>query len=454
MGPEPPSPSTPPGVDAPPFDQGRGPGAGRDAVLAAVAHAATRFLRGDRWDDEIDDVLASLGRAIEVDRLYLFTVRGAGPRTLSYQLSEWVAEGVDSQLALQLFQGFDMAANGFERWIELLPQGRTISGLCRDLPAAEGQPLMDLGIQAIAVVPIEVNGRWWGWLAFEQTRDPRDWSPIELDALQAAANVLGASIQRHELTDLLREKEARTETSYRLEREVSERLRALDALKDTFLTAISHEFRTPLTAIRGFGTTLVDRHRELETAQRLELTERLVANVERLDTLLGELLDLNRVGQNVIAAAPRRIAVEPLLRDAVERTAGLGDHPLSIHTDVETARLDPELVRRILDNLLRNVVRHTPAGTEVELWVTAIADGVLLRVDDAGPGVAEELHEAVFEPFQHGPTAPTHAPGAGIGLSLVARFATVHGGRAWVESRPDGGASFRVVLTDVPSGTG
>ena len=77
-------------------------------------------------------------------------------------------------------------------------------------------------------------------------------------------------------------------------------------------------------------------------------------------------------------------------------------------------------------------------------------DGVLLAVEDAGAGVPQELRGGLFEPFRRGPEVPARAPGAGIGLTLVARFAELHGGRAWVEDRPGGGASFRVLLPDAP----
>jgi signal transduction histidine kinase len=76
------------------------------------------------------------------------------------------------------------------------------------------------------------------------------------------------------------------------------------------------------------------------------------------------------------------------------------------------------------------------------------AGGTLIVVEDAGPGVPAEVREAVFQPFQRGPSITAHAPGSGIGLALVAQFAAMHGGRAWVEERPRGGASFRVLLCD------
>ena len=76
---------------------------------------------------------------------------------------------------------------------------------------------------------------------------------------------------------------------------------------------------------------------------------------------------------------------------------------------------------------------------------------MLIRVEDDGPGVPDEMRAAIFEPFRQGPTATSHAPGTGVGLSLVARFAELHGGRAWVEPREGGGASFRVYIPGGPA---
>jgi signal transduction histidine kinase len=75
----------------------------------------------------------------------------------------------------------------------------------------------------------------------------------------------------------------------------------------------------------------------------------------------------------------------------------------------------------------------------------------LIVVEDDGPGVPEDLRETIFEPFMQGPSLATHSPGVGVGLALVARFAELHGGRAWVQARPGGGASFRVYLSGAPA---
>jgi signal transduction histidine kinase len=92
-----------------------------------------------------------------------------------------------------------------------------------------------------------------------------------------------------------------------------------------------------------------------------------------------------------------------------------------------------------------NAARHTREDRRIWLRVIPHDGGVLIAVEDDGDGVPADLRDAIFEPFRQGPTVQSHSPGTGIGLSLVSRFAALHGGRAWVEDREGGGASFRVL---------
>jgi signal transduction histidine kinase len=110
------------------------------------------------------------------------------------------------------------------------------------------------------------------------------------------------------------------------------------------------------------------------------------------------------------------------------------------------AEIDSAKVERIVENLIVNAVKHTPPASSIHVRLDTDGDDLLLAVEDDGHGISDEHKQAVFETFNRGAKAHSAAPGAGIGLSLVARFAEAHGGRAWVEDREGGGASLRVLL--------
>ena len=233
------------------------------------------------------------------------------------------------------------------------------------------------------------------------------------------------------------------------ERQATRRLRALDETKNVFLNAVSHELRTPLTAVVGIALTLRRAGSSLAEEDTADLVDRLAANAGKLDRLLNDLLDLDRLNRGIVTPKLRRTDLAALVtRIATEWETG---RPLELAVEPVIARVDPTKVERIVENMLANVDRHTTPDTPVWVRLARQDQSVLIAVEDAGSGVPPELRVALFEPFRQGPEAPTHAPGVGIGLTLVARFAELHGGRAWVEERPGGGSSFRVLLPDPPA---
>lgn len=240
-----------------------------------------------------------------------------------------------------------------------------------------------------------------------------------------------------------REAEAAMRYALDLERRATEHLRSLNEMKNAFLTAVSHELRTPLTVVMGFAQTLAA-GQGLSDDEKSDLLERLRTNAEKLDRLLTDLLDIDRLERGILAPNRRPTELSKLIRRVIEELESTPDRTISVELQPLVADIDPAKVERIVENLIANAVRHTPAGTPIWVFLDPDPDGALLTVEDAGPGVPSQLRDSVFEAFQHG-GAP-HAPGVGIGLSLVARFAELHGGRAWVEERPGGGACFRVLL--------
>jgi PAS domain S-box-containing protein len=231
-------------------------------------------------------------------------------------------------------------------------------------------------------------------------------------------------------------------------KEDEQRLVNLDRLKNTLLHTLSHDLKEPLTAILGAASTLERLDRELDPVERGDLLRTLVDRTKGMNALLTDLLDLDRLDRGIIE--PRRFPVDldKLVRDLVARTEVLRGRAVEIVAERCMANLDVAKVERMIENLLANAARHTPDNARIWVRVWSGDAGATIAVEDDGPGVPDSLKEAIFEPFRRGPDASK--PGSGIGLSLVARFAELHRGLAWVEDREGGGASFRVFLPAMP----
>jgi PAS domain S-box-containing protein len=310
---------------------------------------------------------------------------------------------------------------------EAIIAGRVYELTVSALPDRQGQPTGDL------LIARDVSERR------QAERDLRD----SLVREQAASERLSAALQR--------EQAAGEQLADALQREqtATQHLRELDQMKDAFLQAVSHDLRTPLTSVLGIAATLDRGHQLLAASEVRDLLGRLSSNARKLGRLLTNLLDLERLTQGSTLDPDRQRVDLGGLVSRIVKDAGpelLGERPISLETAPVLIAVDAPKVERILENLLANAARHTPAGTPVWVRVQSSAGGALMVVEDAGPGVPAEVRQAIFQPFRQGPTIAAHAPGSGIGLALVVRFAGMHGGRAWVQERPGGGASFHVFL--------
>jgi PAS domain S-box-containing protein len=251
--------------------------------------------------------------------------------------------------------------------------------------------------------------------------------------------------ERKRAEQALRRSERKYSEAFRREREAAQRLRALDEMKNTFLEAVSHDLRTPLTSILGSALTL-EQTEDLPRDDAVDLVRRIAANARKLERLLSDLLDLDRLQRGIVTPQRRPTDVGAVVRRVAEEVDAQG-RAIEVEAGSVVVAVDAAKLERILENLLSNAIRHTPTGSRI--WVRAEPQdgGVLIAVDDEGPGIPEDTREEIFEPFRQLPgSASEHSPGVGVGLSLVRRFAELHGGRAWVDARPAGGSSFRVLI--------
>ena len=228
-----------------------------------------------------------------------------------------------------------------------------------------------------------------------------------------------------------------------LTREVVETraLRRSDEIKTAVLRAVSHDLRSPVTAIVTSAEALASP--ALEEGEREELAAGITAESTRLARLIDKLLELSRLEAG--ASPPQRdwCALEELLRDAVT-SAGVAPErvKLVVDRDLPQIRADAAQLERAFANLIENAARHS-SGEPISVRARVSGGRVLVRVVDHGPGIAHADQQRIFEPFVR---VADGARGSGLGLAIVRGFVEANGGRVHVESLPGQGASFVVEL--------
>lgn len=174
----------------------------RETILEAVSFAAEKFLTCAHWVESIQQVLARLGQAVATSRTYLFENHPDGLR-LTSQRYEWVADGITPQIDNPQLQNFSYHPH-FSRWVEILSKNQSIYGLVKVFPESEASNLADKNILSIAIVPIFVQEKWWGFIGYDDCLEEREWQPIIIETLKMAASLLGAAIAREHSEEKLR----------------------------------------------------------------------------------------------------------------------------------------------------------------------------------------------------------------------------------------------------------
>jgi signal transduction histidine kinase len=283
--------------------------------------------------------------------------------------------------------------------------------------------------------------RGWRAVGMLGVRSDRTLDAVERTSLQALADLLAVAMSNSQL--------------YEREQQNAARLRDLDALKNAFLGTVSHELRTSMTAIMGFGELLSDAWDNLDDARRREMATRIRRSAGSLRHLVDDLLDFARLEQERLRVSPRSIDLAGVVRTTVDGLSPLlTHHELEMHVlDSLTAWADPVAVERILANLLSNAAKYAPHDTTVTVTVSSAGDRARLEVADQGPGIPPEERRRIFARFYRLNTPEAvRTRGAGIGLAILHDFAERSGATVVVDDAPGGGARFVVDFpTTAPS---
>jgi len=234
----------------------------------------------------------------------------------------------------------------------------------------------------------------------------------------------------------------------RLQREAveAEALRRSDALKTAVLRAVSHDLRTPLMAILTSASALSRDDLALADDDRDELLQTIRVEAERLDRLVGDLLDLSRLQAGAVHVESAPWAMDDLIVQALDELGGqAGRVEVTLPEASPIVAVDAQQVERALVNLIENALKYSRPGEPVRVQIGAHGTVGVIRVVDHGPGVPPDELEQIFEPFHRGRDAG-NVRGAGLGLAIARGFAEANGGRVSVESRRGQGATFTLEL--------
>jgi two-component system, OmpR family, sensor histidine kinase KdpD len=272
---------------------------------------------------------------------------------------------------------------------------------------------------------LETGGRHIGRMFFDASRAPDEALTARVVATLAA--LLATAIEREELS-------------------------RSDATKTAVLRSVSHDLRSPLTAIGTASEMLADPQDHLSAGDREELLASIREQARRLDRLVANLLDLSRLEAGAARPVVELWTVDELVGRSLEAIGPDGGRiVVSLPDECPAVRVDAAQLERVLVNLVENALRYSSPADLVEVEARVTGGEVVISVRDHGPGVAREERESIFEPFRRGSRAGER--GSGLGLAIARGFASLNGGRLWVDSVPGRGATFSLALPAVEIGS-
>ena len=315
--------------------------------------------------------------------------------------------------------------------VRALVDGRELHAIAERLDAPPG---------SVEEVQIEIGGARLGTLTAIRREGDRALRPSERAVLEAAAKQMAVALERLRLDARARESQLEAEANQ---------------LRAALFSSVTHDLRTPLASIKAGVTSLLDPDAKHDPSQERELLTTILEETDRLNRLVGNIMDLAKIRSGALTPAREPTGVDEILSAVVARMR----HQLAgvtlrtnIRADLPDVFVDPVQIDQVFTNLLENAVRYSPPGGEIQVSASVFRDVVQVRVTDKGCGIASQDRVRVFEAFYRGDEGPQR-PGTGLGLAIAHAIVVGHGGRIWADGAPGGGAAM-VFELPVMQGTG
>jgi len=405
-------------------------------LLQGIAKATNALITDSDYIDGFNIALAILGEAAETDRVYIYKHMEDDQTGELYftPLYEWTAAGVTSQLQDALLGKLSYSRFAQLRFYESFSNGETLKFIVKNLSEEMQFVFIDRNIRSIILVPILLDGAYWGFIGFDECHSDRIWSSDEESILSALAATFGEVIKKNKFREELIRK------NLELDIAVKDAEKAAKA-RSEFLALMSHEIRTPMNGVIGM------------TESQKDYVNTIRLSGEQLLVIINDILDLSKIESEKLELETQPFDLRECIEDSMDLiSTKVAEQDIELFYNIDentpvAIRGDVTRLRQVLTNLLSNAVKFTNKG-EVEIKVTSeqldFKEYLLkFNVRDTGLGIPKDKLEKLFKPFSQVDSSTTRSfGGTGLGLVISKKLVEMMGGEIGVNSIVEKGSNF------------